>query len=85
MPSNQIIDPPPNQIAVQDTNGIIDPSWKAFFTTVFTGVSNYQQYGTTAQRPLKGLYKGRTYFDTTLNRPIWYTGTNWIRADGTIV
>ena len=39
--------------------------------------------GTTAARPSTGLQVGQFYFDTTINRPIWWTGTNWINAAGT--
>ena len=28
---------------------------------------------------------GDSYYDTTLNKPIWYTGSNWIDANGNIV
>lgn len=28
---------------------------------------------------------GYMYFDTTLNKPIWWNGTNWVDATGTIV
>lgn len=43
--------------------------------------------GTTAQRPtsLIGLTKGTRYFDTTLNKPIWYNGTAWVDSAGTTV
>lgn len=40
--------------------------------------------GPTSERP-KNPSPGWTYFDTTLNRPIWFTGTNWINAAGTVV
>ena len=33
-------------------------------------------------RPTLGLVKGYTYFDTTLNKPIYWTGTKWIDATG---
>lgn len=39
--------------------------------------------GTTAQRPIKGLWIGRPYFDTTLGYVIWYSGTEWVDATGT--
>ena len=39
--------------------------------------------GTTANRPTVGLYIGRPYFDTTIGKPIFYTGTAWVLADGT--
>jgi hypothetical protein len=41
--------------------------------------------GTTGARPSTGLQVGQFYFDTTINRPIWWNGTNWINAAGTIV
>jgi hypothetical protein len=41
--------------------------------------------GDTASRPTNGLQIGQQYFDTTINRPIWWDGTNWINAAGTIV
>lgn len=30
-------------------------------------------------------YLGQVYFDTTLNKPIWFNGTNWVDATGAIV
>jgi len=41
--------------------------------------------GTTAQRPVRGLYVGRTYFDTTLGGPIWFNGSGWVDAGGNSV
>ena len=41
-------------------------------------------HGTTEQRPVVNLV-GAEYFDTTLSKPIWHNGTNWIDALGTIV
>jgi len=41
--------------------------------------------GITASRPSTDLQVGQTYFDTTINRPIWWNGTNWINASGTVV
>jgi hypothetical protein len=41
--------------------------------------------GTTASRPSTSLLVGQQYFDTTINRPIWWNGTNWINAAGTVV
>jgi hypothetical protein len=61
------------------------PEWLEFFSDAYFAIASLQQSGTTAKRPTKGLYIGKPYFDTTLNRPIWYTGTNWIRADGVVV
>ena len=41
--------------------------------------------GITADRPTERLQIGQYYFDTTIGRPIWYNGTNWINAAGTVV
>lgn len=43
----------------------------------------YDKIGNTSQRPEKVL--GREYFDTTLNKPIWWNGTNWVDATGATV
>lgn len=47
-------------------------------------VSPPNNIGTTAARPTSP-YVGQEYFDTTLNRPIWYGNTGWINASGTAV
>jgi hypothetical protein len=59
--------------------------WASWFTQAWQILVAVSMSGTTANRPTALLWTGRPYFDTTLNRPIWYTGTNWIRADGTVV
>jgi hypothetical protein len=41
--------------------------------------------GATTARPSTSLAIGQQYFDTTIGRPIWWNGTNWINAAGTIV
>jgi hypothetical protein len=46
-------------------------------------------YGTTANRPTNTtaspLAIGQFYYDTTLDRPIWWNGTVWKNASGTTV
>ena len=39
---------------------------------------------TTANRPTNPFI-GLLFFDTTLNKPIWHNGTNWVDSSGTIV
>jgi hypothetical protein len=57
----------------------------------FNQIDNFTQNvtvppsGTTANRPTERLQIGQYYFDTTIGRPIWYNGTNWINAAGTVV
>jgi len=41
--------------------------------------------GATANRPAFDLYTGQYYFDTDLGIPIWYNGTDWVDATGTVV
>lgn len=38
--------------------------------------------GPTESRPTEKLTAGVNYFDTTLNKPIWYTGSKWVDSTG---
>lgn len=60
---------------------------RLYFSQVdnFTGFLAQPISGTTAERPAIQLHVGQTFFDTSINRPIWWNGTNWINASGTIV
>lgn len=40
-------------------------------------------HGATGSRPITPG-TGQRYFDTTLGKPVWYDGTNWVDATGTI-
>lgn len=52
-----------------------------------TGWRNMQTVssGTTASRPTGSLPVGFQYFDTTLNKPIWWNGSVWKDSSGTTV
>jgi hypothetical protein len=55
------------------------------FLGVANDTFNYKSkvdIGATADRP-SSPYTGQTYFDTTISKPIWYDGTNWVDATGT--
>lgn len=45
---------------------------------------NNPDFGTTAARPTANLVTGQTYFDTTLNKPIWWNASipHWVDATG---
>ena len=64
---------------------------RLYFTQLdnFTQASIIPDSGTTANRPanttLIKLQTGQVYFDTTLGIPIWWNGTNWVNASGTVV
>jgi len=55
----------------------------------FTQAAAIPLSGITAQRPVSTaqapLAIGQIYYDTTLDRPIWWNGTVWKKADGTTV
>jgi hypothetical protein len=55
----------------------------------FTQAAAIPLSGITAQRPVSTvqvpLAVGQIYYDTTLDRPIWWNGTVWKKADGTTV
>lgn len=45
----------------------------------------YLRAGTTAQRPASYLVIGQQYYDQTLGKPVWWFGSNWRDAAGTVV
>jgi hypothetical protein len=61
----------------------------------FNQIDNFTQAvaiplsGITAERPVSTvqapLAVGQFYYDTTLDRPIWWNGAVWKKADGTTV
>ena len=65
--------------------GILAPEWLRFFQSVFNACFALFQSGATAGRPVKGLWVGRPYFDTTLGHIIHYNGTVWVDSAGTPV
>lgn len=69
-----LINPPPLQEVKQ--------SLATWFIQVYTLCLSLQESGTTANRPVKNLWIGRRYFDTTLNQECIYTGTTWLLSGG---
>ena len=68
----------------------------SLYINTFTGVISFKKYGSgaagwftfqdvvaasSAYRPTNAL-PGYQYFDTTLSKPIWWTGTKWVDATG---
>lgn len=74
---------PEGQLVEQD--GSANTSFKQWLSTIHRIVVSMQQSGTTANRPDKLLWVGRRYFDTTLGKPIWYSGSVWVDATGASV
>lgn len=47
---------------------------------------DYPSYGTTEERPVVGnMYAGYQYFDQSLSKPIYWTGSEWVDATGATV
>ena len=54
-------------------------------TLMITRLGAVGRIGNTASRPNYGAGNTGTYFDTTLNKPIWWTGSGWVDATGATV
>ena len=80
------INPPPNiPVDTFGNHGLpvaVSAGWANFFSATYNILFALTQSGTTAQRPTKLLWSGRTYFDTTLGMPIWYKFAGWVNASG---
>lgn len=79
--AQQISQPPQGS----NPDSVIGIGWQAFFNVVATLLGALTQSGPTSDRPVKGLWVGRTYFDTTLGIPVWYKGSAWVNASGGII
>jgi hypothetical protein len=88
MATRNTFDYPSNAPITADGQAVSLP-WNQWFSRVHTLVSTLNTSGTTANRPTSGLWIGRTYFDTTLNKPIWVKAVSpavvWIDASGVVV
>lgn len=91
LPENELLDPV--TVASPVTPATIGSAkltfgWQSWFSDAFNFLQALTSSGTTANRPTKFIWTGRTYYDTTLNKPIWVknmTGAtvNWVDATGT--
>jgi hypothetical protein len=71
-----------------DAAGNWTTAWAQWLTRTHGSVITLQQSGPTTQRPIKLLWVGRFYYDTTLNKPIWLNAINpvvWRDAAGIAV
>ena len=69
---------------IAPTTGELSIKGGTYFTPADDSKVVHLSTGTTTDRPT-GQVTGYQYFDTTLNKPIWYTGTAWVDATGTAV
>lgn len=80
-----IINNAPISQPVQDSNGLISRAWVTWFAQVLRVCFDVQNAGTTAQRPITGLYEGKEYTDLTLVKKIWYISGSWRDNTGAVV
>jgi hypothetical protein len=81
MASTSLVTDVPQTGPVEQNDGnqvTIRPPWFSWFKQVRLGANSVTESGATADRPTSSLWKGRRFFDTTLDQPIWYDGTNWV-------
>jgi hypothetical protein len=59
---------------------------RLYFKTIdnFTQNTTIPASGDTASRPVARLAVGQFYFDTDLGFPVWWNGTDWVDASGTV-
>lgn len=69
-----------------DGSGNFTAAWAGWFSIVQYILQDQSNSGPTTQRPTTNQYVGKTYFDTTLGKPIWIkTGGSpptWVDATG---
>lgn len=81
-------DMPSSTVGVQPDRHFETP-WIGWFFRINAICQTLQQYGTTADRPTKGLWPGRVYYDQTLGKPVWVDQVGppivWHDASGAVV
>ena len=87
--SSRVLTDVPSGAVFTDTITVIDDTTPST-TTVYSSDKTQTLYnetqvrsGTTPDRPT-GVVIGTMYFDTDLNMPIWWNGTDWVDATGTV-
>lgn len=61
----------PSGAALVDESKTATLPWLQVFARWQQVIVSARQSGTTANRPVTGLWIGRQYFDTTLGLPVW--------------
>lgn len=86
MPSNSFEQP--GDFPVVGDDGHSTRVWAQWFTRVHQAVSAIYQSGPTANRPTSLLWVGRSFYDTSLNKPVYVSSvkpTVWRDASGAAV
>ena len=83
-----MINEAPLQEAISDKSGLVTMAWIAWLKQITLYVGAINDSGTTAQRPTKGLWIGRPYFDTNLGYIIHLKSASpivWVNGAGATV
>lgn len=70
------------------TDKRVSPIWQLWFSQLFGVAKALGGYGTTANRPISGLYIGQDYFDQTLGYKVTVKSLNptvWVNGAGGVV
>lgn len=68
-----------------DNRGTLSQWYQSWFSSIQYYLSAVGNNGVTAKRPTTGLYVGYPFYDTTLQKPIWWNGSTWKDATGAAV
>jgi hypothetical protein len=77
---------PSNSAVVGDDKMATQP-WALVFSRWHAIITSMAQSGTTADRPVAGLWIGRRYFDTTLGKPVYLKSIRpnvWVDGIGAV-
>ena len=77
----------PDNSPIADSRGMVLPGWVQWIARIHRIALSEIQAGTTANRPVSGLWIGRRYMDTTLGKPVFVKSlgpTVWVDGAGTV-
>jgi muramidase (phage lysozyme) len=68
----------PFQSKIQSENNRVESIWQVWFDRIQVILNGVTASGPTSNRPTQNLYVGQVFFDTTLNKPVYWNGSTWI-------
>lgn len=66
----------PGNGPITDESGAFAPVWGAWLSLIHRAVATLRESGPTALRPGFGLWIGRRYWDTDLQKPVYVASVN---------
>lgn len=73
---------PPFQSSFVEAIGKVQSVWAQWLSRVQSVLNGITGSGVTAGRPIKDLFVGQPYFDTSLNYPVFWNGSDWVANAG---